>query len=128
MERIIIKEGDITHLVSAAYALSEPVGMGFLHFRPGELDDATLEGILAEADKRIQKAREREASQPDYYKDYSAPIVAMDYVHGRCCKFNIWYRGNELFISNDWYDHAGWQFDELLSRCGIKREVTCDVR
>lgn len=123
MEKVFVKEGDIAHLVAAAYALSEPVGMGYLHFRPGELDDDMLQTIVGEADKRINGAREREAAQPEYFKDYAGAVVTMDYVHGRCCKFNIWYGQGRFYITQPWHDHEGWQFDELLDRCGIKREV-----
>lgn len=102
----MIKLGNINmrQFVKDVYDLSKPQGMGFLHFQAGGLtDEEAGEIIQATARGRI--------------------AVSMDYVRGRACKMHVIIdETGALFIDDDWYDHSDRQFDELLSRHGIKRE------
>ena len=65
---IEIPEALIPAAVEAAYDLSVPVGLGFLHAKGVGLDEGTR-------DQLIDKSRNL--------------VVHMDYVHGRQCKFTI---------------------------------------
>ena len=93
---------DVTHLdirkmVKAAYDLSSPQGLGFLHATPDSLTDEEIDQILS---------RGTENSPVD-----------MDYIKGRSCKFHI-SKDDEgrLSIYDSWYDHSDSQLEELLSR------------
>lgn len=124
MERINVSLSDLPALIRNVYDLSIPVGMGFLHYQEGPIPEGTLTALLNEATLRIRRCKEMEAKHPDYFKTYGSAVVGMDYLHGRCCKFDVFYgKDGQLYINNQWYDHADWQFDELLTRCQIKREA-----
>jgi len=90
---------NLVKFVQEVYNLSEPVGMGFLHFKPEPLPEN-------EASKLIRSD--------------TGIAVTMDYVHGRCCKMHV-YRamGGRLFVDDRWYDHGEWAQEELFNRCGI---------
>ena len=106
-DKIDVTGSDPRELIKAAYALSKPQGLGFLHAREGELDDATVDEILG------------------HERGFLGVIAKMDYVHGRSCKFTIW-RDQEterLYIRNWWYDHDESQLEQLLARCGIERPM-----
>jgi hypothetical protein len=86
--------------VKQAYALSSPQGLGFVHYREGELSDEDVDAILSRGDER------RAAS--------------MDYVRGRSCKFHVFRDGERLFIRPSWYDHSDWHTEQLLKSLGIE--------
>lgn len=88
--------------IKAAYDLSTPQGLGFLHAREGGLDDETVDAILAN-------------ERPD-----SWIVATMDYVHGRSCKFRIYHHEGRLFIRPRWYDHGDHQLEELLTRLDVE--------
>lgn len=90
-------------LVKAAYALSAPQGLGFLHAKEGELSDADAQGIL------------------DRARPGGRIIASMDYVHGRACKFTLFREGEKHFIRENWFDHSPAHVDALLERVGITR-------
>lgn len=88
---------DLVALVKKAYALSVPQGMGFLHFKEGNMSDEDAKKII------------------------ESPLgVDMDYVHGRAVKFWVKKEGNRLFVQDRWYDHSDDQLKELLQSVGIE--------
>lgn len=93
---------DLRKFVQEVYDMSIPVGLGFLHARPGGLSDADADAIINREEPNGRIA------------------VSMDYVHGRQCKMTV-FRSDDgrLTIDNNWFDHTEPQFDELLKRCGI---------
>lgn len=88
---------DLVAFAKAAYELSQPQGMGWLHARPGPLDDATAEDLVR-----------RCAS--------GSVALHMDYVHGRSCKMVVFREDDgRLMISDSWYDHT-----DALKGDGVK--------
>jgi len=94
---------DLVKFVKKVYELSNPQGLGFLHYNPQPLTDE-------EAEKYIFK------------KDNSC-IVMMDYVKGRSCKMNVFKNGDIFEISDKWYDHTDNQLKELLNEFNIKLPI-----
>jgi hypothetical protein len=92
---------NLAEFARAVYALSVPVGMGFLHYKSGELPNEDAEQIVA-----------------DFARD---PRIAlgMDYVKGRCCKMFVRRDGDRLGIDVSWYDHTNEQLATLLGRFNI---------
>lgn len=95
---IKIEKSMLVDLVKAAYDLSKPVGMGFLHFRPEPLTD-------------------EQASS--YIEDNGT--VRLDYVNGRSVKMTVFIDKNTktLYISDSWYDHSDDDLLNLLDRIGL---------
>lgn len=96
-------EIDVTHcdlatLVRAAYDLSVPQGMGFLHAQPGSLSDAEVASILS-----------------------NPRGLVMDYVKGRAIKLTVYQDDGRKYFYGPWYDHTEAQLDELLTRIGASR-------
>jgi len=94
------KAVDLVRLVQEAYALSQPVGLGFIHFRPGGLSTEEAKAFIdATAHAHI--------------------AVMLDYVSGRCCKLTIFKDRSDgmYYVDDKWYDHDGWE--ELFARTGI---------
>ena len=89
-------------LVRAAYDLSSPQGLGFLHYKEGVLSDELVENII---------------NQPTS----NSVALRMDYIRGRACKLTVFKRGDRLFIGNEWYDHTESQLNELLDRVEVVR-------
>lgn len=88
--------------VQAAYELSHTRGLGILHFKEGPLPPEQVEQLL---------------SNPTRFKH-----VAMDYVHGRAVKLNIYCHPEDsmkALIGPRWFDHTDHDLIELLKRCGI---------
>lgn len=95
-------------LVKAAYNLSQPQGMGFMHFEHGSLTDEEA-GELVNHDK-----------QPT--AEWPSAIVSMDYVKGRSCKFYVMKDINgDLWIKKNWYDHSETQLNKLLEIAGVEQ-------
>lgn len=90
---------DLRALVKTAYALSSPQGLGHLHAREGELDDATVDDILSRSSPRTR--------------------LSMDYTHGRSIKFHVRQDDDGLYVNSVWYDHFPSQYIELLGSVGI---------
>lgn len=94
---IDVSSADVKDLVRVAYDLSKPLGMGFLHAKPGGLTDEEVESLIDMNDKRC--------------------IVSMDYVHGRACKFTVFVEDGKMYIHDKWYDHTNRDLEKLLERC-----------
>lgn len=94
---------DLRKFVQEVYALSVPVGLGFLHARGGGLSDE-------DADEIIERGKG------------GSIVVRMDYVYGRQCKMTVFLSAaGKLTIDDNWFDHTEAQLTELLKRCGIPR-------
>lgn len=76
---------DLVKLIQEAYKLSQPMGLGFLHYREGGLEKEEAETLVEE--------------EGEY-------AVSMDYILGRCVKFNVWREHGKLFIRDRWPDHT----------------------
>lgn len=97
---IDITNVNMTKFIQAVYDLSEPVGMGFLHYTPAPLT-------------------EQEANDLFIYDGNIA--LNMDYVRGRQCKMIVHRDGNKLGIRDTWPDHSGIQLVKLLTIVGIMK-------
>ena len=99
---------DLVKLVQKVYSLSEPLGMGFLHYVEGPLDAETAETFV-----KTSKA----------IKPYT--VLNLEYVKGRSCKFHV-YLGKDigspnaggLYIHQYWNDHQPAHMRELLREFG----------
>jgi hypothetical protein len=98
---IDVTELDPRRLISAAYEASSPRGLGFLHARPGGLDEETLDAVMAHAEK------------------HTGGTVRLDYLHGRCMKFDIRAHEGRRYVDLDWYDHGREALKALLRECGL---------
>lgn len=96
---------DLKKFVQKAYELSQPQGLGFLHYEKGALTDDEAQGII-------------DSSRPD-----GRNAVSMDYVKGRSIKMHVSRDDGKLFIYNNWYDHSPHQLKELLIHCGFESEA-----
>lgn len=99
---IEIPADKLREAIKAAYDLSQPIGLGFLHAKGGELDEESVDEIIS---------RER-----------GWIVASMDYVHGRQCKFHVYSdEGNppRYFVRHYWYDHGEYQLVDLLTRIGV---------
>lgn len=96
MSTIEIKEEQIIPAINAAYNLSVPVGMGFLHYTPEPLTSEELNGLAVFHDDSI----------------------SLDYVKGRGVKFNIFRESvngeYKYYIRKKWFDHSEYHMDQLL--------------
>lgn len=90
---------DLYQLIRKAYELSQPQGLGFLHFRK----DHVL------SDDEIK---------PFIHHDTDNLAVYIDYLHGRAVKLTVYRHnygeGDRLFLDNTWYDHTEDQLTELF--------------
>lgn len=89
---------DLVELAKAAYDLSRPQGLGFLHFTPDPLTDEEAQSLLRDADSHL--------------------ALSLDYVHGRAVKLTVYRDGDTLSMRDRWYDHSQSQLQELLERIG----------
>src|SRR5690349_14488732 len=102
-----VPQDKLTEVLVAAFNLSAPQGLGFLHYKPGDAQD---ELFREDVERAI-------AESPD--KPYCKSIH-LDYVQGRACKFNVHYDADGWFIVGPrWYDHSPQALLELVKRCGI---------
>src|SRR5438067_10004377 len=102
--RLDVTGVDLVALPKAAYELSVPQGLGFLHAREGDLsDDDATEVVTRSPDSRI--------------------ALNIDYLHGRAVKLIVFKDGDRLTMRDDWFDHSPSQLDELLTRVGLTRKV-----
>jgi hypothetical protein len=109
MERTNMIEITGVNLIDFAkrvYDLSRPQGLGFLHFKEGDMDAATEQWLS----ERIASEKGRIA-------------LSMDYVSGRACKMTV-FRDDDgtLWIDDSWFDHGNHLLNELLKTFGLKRE------
>lgn len=99
MSYLEITGADLKECVKAAYALSEPRGLGYMHYQEGPLPDD-------EAQRQIDHAARWSKG------------VNLDYVLGRACKFSVIEVNGRLFTPARWYDHTERDLNELLHRIG----------
>lgn len=78
-------------MIQAAYELSKPVGMGFMHYTSNPL-------TVEEAQEHIR---------PNGF-------VNLDYVLGRCCKFRIIVNNGKKYTPKSWYDHTEEDLKNLI--------------
>ena len=98
--KIDVSKLDLLEIVKAAYDLSKPIGMGFIHYTPEPLTN------------------EEAASLIDLT---SSIVVALDYVKGRCVKFTVFKHNNKFYINDKWYDHTESDLQELLERASTEK-------
>lgn len=87
---------DLIKFIKEVYKLSIPAGLGYLHFREGELTNEEAMQIL------------------NIWKDDKQFALDMDYIKGRACKMIIFREGKKLYIRSPWYDHTDIQLAKLL--------------
>jgi hypothetical protein len=87
---------DMVKFVQKVYDLSQPQGMGMMHF---------VAGPLSEEDAKR-------------YIDTDGH-VSMDYVSGRACKMHTRIQDGRMVMNDRWYDHSDEQLAELLAHLGI---------
>jgi hypothetical protein len=102
--KIDITGADLRAVIQAAYKLSEPQGMGFLHAKPGPLTEAEVDAILA--------------------RGTPAHPVNMDYINGRACKFYVQVSEGVTQIASRWYDHTDDDTAALLKAIGTPAAAT----
>ena len=90
---------DLKRFVKEVYNLSKPVGMGFLHYQPGELTDAEASQIVN--------------TKPLYGK----ALLSLDYIKGRACKMTVFEDNGQRWINNDWFDHSASDLAKLREVC-----------
>jgi hypothetical protein len=98
---IEIPADKLKEALQAAYAMSSPQGLGYLHYKDGGLSDSEAAAIID---------RER----PD-----GNIAASMDYVNGRSCKFHVYREGGKLLIAPSWYDHSDYALVGLLAALGV---------
>ena len=91
---------DLDIFVRECYEMSVPVGLGFMHYRAGPLDDESLRRIV------------------DGHEQMSFIAINMDYVRGRCVKMYVYRDQEQIFIKSRWLDHTDEQLARLLQRHG----------
>lgn len=94
---------DLKELIKAAYKLSRPQGMGFVHFEEGELDKDSINKIIDKTNN-----------------DYCA--LSMDYVKGRAVKLTVFKEDGKLFIPNRWFDHSEEDLINLITMATTSKE------
>lgn len=94
---IDVTEYDLRKLIKETYNLSQPQGLGALHYEKGELSEEEIDQILN-------------------FKQYDRIVVDMDYIKGRACKMTVFRIENKLKIRKDWLDHTPRQLEKLIER------------
>jgi hypothetical protein len=94
---------DLEEFIQAVYALSCPVGLGMLHYKPDPLSKEDISEWVASIAA---------------HQGGNDIALNMDYVLGRCCKMVVWRRQDRLYIRDDWYDHSPDELAQLLNRVG----------
>lgn len=92
---------NLVTFVQRVYEMSQPQGMGIMHFQAGGLPEDDAKRII-----------EREG--PD-----GRIAASMDYVHGRACKMTVFRENGHLYVRPSWYDHSASQYKKLLSEFGV---------
>lgn len=85
---------DMVKFVKAVYDLSNPQGMGFVHFTPEPLSDEEAKSLIKEDG-----------------------TVSLDYVKGRACKMHVFKEDDKLYINDTWFDHTDKELEQLLMMC-----------
>lgn len=107
-----VPQEKLGEVLAAAFDLSRPQGLGFLHYKPGSADAEMFRDD-------IKRAIAADTSKP-FFKS-----IHLDYVQGCACKFSIRYDADGWFVEGPrWYDHSPEALLELVNRCGLKERVT----
>lgn len=85
---------DLIKFAQKVYDLSQPQGLGLLHY--------TKDPLTAEEAKAY------------IHEGEGWTALMMDYVKGRACKMTVFRKEGKLWIRGDWYDHSDWALEELL--------------
>lgn len=101
--RLSFPRSRLAAVVSQAYDLSVPVGMGLLHFRPGPLQPEEINSLTSPPLDRCGVGREG---------------LSLDYVLGRAVKLLIVHEPTDdsFYLIDDgrgWYDHSDEQWEAL---------------
>ena len=97
---IEITRCDLVKLAIKAYELSDPQGMGVMHYKPEPLTEEDARSLISNDDPW-------------------SPLM-MDYVRGRAVKLTVIRKDKKLFLEDLWYDHTDRQYKELLSAIDVK--------
>jgi len=103
---IEITGANLIDVAKAAYALSNPQGLGFLHYEDAPLSDEDAQMLVDLGSDRHP--------------------LRLDYVKGRSCKLTVHREDDKLFIGNDWYDHSKDELEALLERIQGKPTKNAD--
>lgn len=114
---IDITDVDMSLFVSKVYAASSPMGLGHLHFVPGDIPEDNLNQIMEYYKRNLAAAKASEEGE------WAKSILHLDYVSGRCCKMNVFYKGGIVFIRGYWPDHSEFQFEEFLKEIGCEDQI-----
>lgn len=105
-QMIKITGADLIKLTQKAYELSTPRGMGYIHAKPGGLDEETAAKLITSVVGLNPNIR-----------------LSYDYLVGRAVKLTVWQDENlDLWVDDTWYDHSDAQLRELLAHVGIIKE------
>jgi hypothetical protein len=96
---------DLVELVQRVYTMSQPVGLGVLHYTPKPLSRCEAE---------------------EYIISDGTIVINLDYVRGRCCKFSVRSEDNKLYTERAWYDHTDNELKYLLGSFGIRIKEFAD--
>lgn len=91
-------------LISRAYELSQPQGLGHLQYHGGELPEKELDRLL-------------DVAHHAGWRNVTGRGIHLDYVLGRSVKLSIKCDDEGYFLVDRdkwWYDHSEAQFEELL--------------
>ena len=100
--RIEITGCDLRSFVQDAYRLSQPQGLGWLHYQPDDLTDEDLDQLV---DPQFQ---------------WPGHAVSMDYVNGRAVKRTVRKEDDgRLTMPSWWYDHT----DDAYRALCVKHET-----
>ena len=94
--RIEISGANLVEVAKAAYDLSSPQGLGFIHYEDGGLTDEEASELVSQ--------------------DAGIPL-SLDYVKGRACKLTVFADDDgRMYIQSRWYDHSEQDLELLLER------------
>lgn len=91
--RLSLTDDQVREMARRAILASEPVGLGFLHYRPGlKLEEINLKGL-------------------DRSDDTINPGIFVDYYEGRMVKFASWKQpdGTWKFHDETSHDYQSWK-------------------
>jgi hypothetical protein len=96
---ITIPQEKLRDFIRTVYDMSVPVGLGFIHAKPGSLSDDEVDSII---------------------RPTGRIAASMDYVNGRHCKMTV-FRADDgtLTIRDNWFDHSDDQLAQLLESIGV---------
>ena len=105
MKRAKLKPGTtLKQILQAAYNLSSPQGMGFLHFDAGPLSDDDAKEII---DQHYFTPPNQDGETTMHF----------DYVNGRAIKLLVIQDAEERYLidSDQWFDHSVAELHTLLA-------------